>query len=921
MIKILKQLLLTVFVFYSFSLSAQVVYEKGIPYSLENEKNVKETKDIPVALMSELDYDKLLKEDEKDIEIGLPPRFGFIHEVNYNLKNSGTWEKLPNGDRIWRLTIFAPKARTINLNYSQYDIPLGGKLFIYNKDRTDILGPFTTKNEKVNGEFATGFTKGQQCTIEYYEPRSVLGKSNLEIDGIIHGYKSIRSFADDFIKSFQDSGACNNDVQCALGAGWENQIKSVGLITTSGGGRFCTGALINTTADDCRPYFLSANHCFSSDNVGDVLNDIFIFNYESPTPACPGIPTTDGSTSESVQGATIIAKASNSDFCLMELSSNPLDAGYDVYYSGWDRTNNAPTSGCGIHHPSGDVKKISFENDPLSGNGSFGGSPTGTHWEVPDWDQGTTEPGSSGSPLFDQANKRIIGQLHGGGAACSGSGNNGLSDVYGKIWYSWDQNGTGTAGLADWLDPIGTGALVMDGNDCSTPMPPVAGFTPIDNSTYSFCAISDIQFNDATSGVPTSWSWTFSGAGVSPTTSTDQSPLVTVSSSGTLTATLVATNALGTDSHTQNYNVTVEACADFTPVDMTAYSFCTLGDIPFNATDYGIPTTYSWTFSGAGVSPTTSTTQSPNVSVSTTGTLTAILSVSNSVGTDTQTHTYDIVVEECSTYCDVPALAIPDDDATGISSTFTVPASGIIDDIDIEVDITHTYVGDLIITVEHNGTTVILADQPGVPASTYGCNENNVDVIFDDEATSAVEGVCNSNPAIGGSVIPEEALSAFDGMDQSGTWTITVSDNAGQDTGDLNEWCLTIVTAGATCHTMLDNTTLPATESGLADYESEDWIQSTSEIQNGASVDYDAVDYVQLDAGFVVEQGAVFQAFIDGCDNGGGGVNLSGNAPNNLKAKEELDLLKKSRKVIKETILKDIIKQMNQAIQTAKDKG
>ncbi len=783
--------------FWTQNIDAQVVFEPGTPISLD--KSLKDN--VPVEVMTELDYDKLALEDNDILNEGQPFRFGYIHDVNFNLNNSGVWETLPSGDRVWRLTIVAPKALTINLNYSTYNLAPYGKLYVYGEETAAYLGPFTKANEKSDGNFATGFTYGNRCTIEYIEPAKMAGQGQLEISGVVHGYNSINHEVENVYKAFQGSGSCNYDVGCTISAGWEDQIKSVGLLLTSNNSRFCTGALINNTGNDCKAYFLSANHCFASDNVGDVLTDIVMFNYNSPTPACPGTPTSDGITNQTVQGATVVAKASSSDFCLLELTNNPIDF-YDVYYSGWSRANSGFTNNVAIHHPSGDVKKFSTDADaPISSTYT---NTTGSHWQVGAWEEGTTEPGSSGSPLFNQ-NMQIIGQLHGGTASCSQPG---APDYYGKIWYSWDQNAGATAQLKPWLDPINSGAIAIGGSNCSTPMPPVAALSPATGSSYEFCTSGTINFNDLSTFAPTNWSWSFSGAGVSPTFSTAQNPSVTVSTSGTLNVALIVSNAQGTDAMTHTYNITITNCVE-------------------------------------------------------------------------------------NSYCNTTSLDIPDNDPNGVQSSLVVPANNIITDLNVEVDLPHTWVGDLFISLAHNGTTVTLMDQPGVPASQYGCNQDNVLATFDDEAVVPVETACGtSGSGVGGFVIPEAALSVFDGMDQAGTWTLFISDAVGQDLGTLENWCINVTSdASSDCYSMLTNGApgigLQNTETGVADYESSDWIETTSGVstimQSGSSVDYDAAQYIQLNDGFEVQLGANFHGFIDGCDNGGGGMNRNDVDPTTIK--------------------------------------
>ena len=142
------------------------------------------------------------------------------------------------------------------------------------------------------------------------------------------------------------------------------------------------------------------------------------------------------------------------------------------------------------------------------------------------------------------------------------------------------------------------------------------------------------------------------------------------------------------------------------------------------------------------------------------------------------------------------SVAIPDNNATGVNNSLNGFAGALLD-LDVYVKINHAYVGDLIVTLRHDpvggptGTPVALIDRPGVPASTNGCSADNVDATLSDEGTGSVESACSATPpAVGGVLIPSNALSAFDGQDFAGAWVLNVADRAGADTGNLVRWCL-----------------------------------------------------------------------------------------------------------------------------------
>ncbi|MFK7887756.1 MAG: proprotein convertase P-domain-containing protein [Gammaproteobacteria bacterium] len=148
--------------------------------------------------------------------------------------------------------------------------------------------------------------------------------------------------------------------------------------------------------------------------------------------------------------------------------------------------------------------------------------------------------------------------------------------------------------------------------------------------------------------------------------------------------------------------------------------------------------------------------------------------------------------------CRTPNASIPDNSAAGLDDASVLAEAGTIDSLAVSVAATHTWVGDLIITLTHEdtGTSVRLMDRPGVPATGFGCSNDNIDAEFNDDAVTPVETTCDAAPALGGMLMPEEALSAFAGENIGGTWTLNVSDNAGADTGSLDEWCLLPATAG-----------------------------------------------------------------------------------------------------------------------------
>jgi len=368
----------------------------------------------PLVTMPAVDAPALMAEDDARSAQGIkgPYRFGFNHATDISTANQGVWTELANGDRVWRVAIHCPSAFSINFEFNDYFVPDGGQVFVYN-ELDEVLGAFTAESNPGHNLLGVTQLQGDRITIEYVEPLAVRGEGFLRIGQVTHAYRDLFSA----LKGFGTSGSCNNNVICPEGDAWRDQIRSVAMITVGGSG-ICTGQLINNCANNGTPYFLTANHCLGGNNSW-----VFRFNWDSPV--CT--PTTNAPTNKTVSGSTLKANSAASDVALLQLNSTP-PASYNVFYTGWDKSGTAPTASTCIHHPDGDIKKISFDNNAAT-QVSWGGAAT---WRIAAWDDGTTEPGSSGSGLWNQ-NGLLIGQLYGGQANCS----NNVNDYFGRFSTSY----------------------------------------------------------------------------------------------------------------------------------------------------------------------------------------------------------------------------------------------------------------------------------------------------------------------------------------------------------------------------------------------------------------------------------------------------------------------------------------------------
>ena len=459
----------TSLVFITSELGAEA--RRGLPPGLV--QPVKTIGEIARIEMPTIDVAAYLAEDAERARSAKPAPLRFAARIGTAITpdGSGSWETLADGSSLWRLRIASPGASSLNLGLDRFELPVGAGLWLYDNNGTMVQGPYTRANRNAEGGLWTAVVLGDEIVVELHLPADEGARSDLRITSVNHGY---REFGEAQATADAKQGTCNIDVICPEGDPWRDEIRSTARIIISGS-YLCTGQLVNNTAEDNTPYFLTAQHCVET--ASQATSVVAFWNYESPT--CGLLA--GGSLSQSQSGATLVSLwewQTGSDFALILLDETP-DPLFNVYYSGWDVTGDIPSGSVGIHHPSGDEKAISFNDDPLTPEDYYG---EGSHqWRVGQWEQGTTEGGSSGSCIYDPISRLCVGTLTAGTASCTDPAG---FDIYGRMDAHWTGDGTPSGRLSDWLDPLATGALTLEGRNpggtsgSQTWLVPAAASTP-----------------------------------------------------------------------------------------------------------------------------------------------------------------------------------------------------------------------------------------------------------------------------------------------------------------------------------------------------------------------------------------------------------------------------------------------------------
>jgi hypothetical protein len=461
----MKKTLLLISLLFSFLGIKAQDSQGGTPYSF-NHPELTTMNDL--VMVQQPDLNKLMAEDLDRSQKSEPYRIGVTIPINVSLSNSGTWTELPElKASLWQLTIKSEGAKSIGFGYSQFYMPDGAKLYLYNKARSMVIGAYTSINNTENLYFSNEKVNGDEITLELLVPNDKKNAALLNLTELNYFY---RSGENDKLSS----GSCQVNINCTPeGTNWQDEKKGVCLIDIRVGANWfnCSGSLVNNTSQNCTPYILLADHCHYDAgyaSTADYNAWVFNFHYESATCSGTSSGVTKTKTGCSLRAHDTYGSNHNygSDFCLVQINS-AIPTNYNVYYNGWDRNNTASTSGVSIHHPSADIMKISTYTSTLQ---SLNVGGTGTHWQVI-WagttnGHGVTEQGSSGSPIFNSSGK-IVGTLTGGSSFCTSPND---PDYYGKMYYHWDKNGnTAATRLKDWLDPTNSGLTSLAGTaTCTT---------------------------------------------------------------------------------------------------------------------------------------------------------------------------------------------------------------------------------------------------------------------------------------------------------------------------------------------------------------------------------------------------------------------------------------------------------------------
>jgi hypothetical protein len=367
------------------------------------------------------DLAKVLGEDEaaRVNRAKSPSRVGIRRPIGLKLSVAGgkaPWTVLDNGDRVWTARLESEGAYAIRVRFENVRLSAGTEITVFDPASPAMFeGPFDTEYLAGRDTFWSSTVFSQSVVVECRVPAGAALPA-FDITELTHRYVDPNA-AESGAKS---AAACNIDVTCE--PAWTQTSRAVAGIGSVGasGELFCTGCLLSdSNSAPNTEYFLTADHCIDGQSAADSVE--IYWNYQSSV--CNGLPPNPVTVPRTTGGASILSSStfeSGNDHCFLQLRGT-VPAG--VTYAGWSSaTPGAFEQITGIHHPKGDYKRISFGTLDTE---------TPNYWFI-QWSRGVTEPGSSGSPIFN-AQKQLIGQLYGGNSFCENTDPADQIDNYGRF--------------------------------------------------------------------------------------------------------------------------------------------------------------------------------------------------------------------------------------------------------------------------------------------------------------------------------------------------------------------------------------------------------------------------------------------------------------------------------------------------------